>query len=52
MIEIHAKYINTIETLHILHEGDKDPITVVWSLKVLLTLGNTFTCVNEINTQN
>ena len=36
-MKIYAKYINTVETLHILHEADKDQISMVWSLKVLLT---------------
>lgn len=35
-MKIHAKY-DTVETLHILHEVDKDQISMVWSLKVLLT---------------
>lgn len=36
-MKIHAKYINTVETLHILHEVDKDQISMAWSLEVLLT---------------
>lgn len=50
-MEMYAKYVNTDETLHILHEADKDPISMVWSLKMLLILVyNALPQINEINT--